>query len=52
MVETMDKEEEVDTALERRYPTRQRQKKYDQTFQGKCYKDASRAMLINCEDTL
>ena len=50
----MHREEEVDTAIDRRYPKRQIQKTktYEPTFQGKRYKDDDGAIILNCKDTL
>ena len=54
VVETVDDEKEVDTAVNRRYPNKQRHKttRYEPTFQGKRYEDYAGAILINYRDTL
>ena len=51
VVETLNEEEEVENAVNRRYPNRKRQKKYELTFQGKWYKNNTRFMLLNYDDT-
>ena len=50
----MDDEEEVDTAVNRRYSNLQTKKttRYEPTFQGKRYEDDAGSMSINYEDAL
>ena len=54
MVEKLDGEEEVDTAVYIRYTNRKiyKRTRYEPTFQGKWQKDDDRAMLLNYGYTL
>ena len=54
MFETVDVEEETQTAVEQRNHSIQRQKKplYEPTFQGGRYKDGAIDMLLNYGDTM
>ena len=54
MVETMNEEEEVETAGKRRHPNRKRHKttRYEPIFQGKQYKYYSGVVILNCGEIL